>query len=96
MNRAEAVEAVVNVLASLQSISGRPAIEISERTCPIGDLEEFDSLNGVEATVELSDRLGVDLPGVNAFANESGTKALTVSDVADAICKLAAEKESSQ
>jgi hypothetical protein len=53
-------------------------------------------LNGVEATVELSDRLGIDLPGVNAFVTEKGTKALTVSEVADAICRLTADKEISQ
>jgi acyl carrier protein len=96
MNRAEVVKAIIGVLEELQSISGRPAAQISERTCPIGDLDEFDSLNGVEATVELSDRLGIDLPGVNAFVTEKGTKALTVSEVADAICRLTADKEISQ
>ncbi|MGA2031211.1 MAG: hypothetical protein ABSG68_03050 [Thermoguttaceae bacterium] len=93
MNRAEVVKVIVAVLAELQSISGRPETQISEGTCPIGDLDHFDSLNGVEASVELSDRLGIDLPGVNAFVNEKGTKALTISEVADAICGLTAGKE---
>lgn len=89
MEKAEAVRIVADVLADIQVVSGREMSAISESTCPIGDLAEFDSLNGVEATVELSSRLGFDLPGVNAFVNESGTKALTVSEVADGICKLA-------
>lgn len=96
MRKDEVVATIVDVLAEFQSMGGRPATQITGNTCPIGDLAEFDSLNGVEATVELSDRLGIDLPGVNAFANESGTKALTVSEVADTICTLAAEKEPSQ
>jgi acyl carrier protein len=93
MNKAEAVIIVTDVLTAIQEISGRERTSISESTCPIGDLAQFDSLNGVEATVELSDRLGIDLPSVNALVNESGTKALTVSEIADGICKLTGGKE---
>jgi hypothetical protein len=96
MNRAEVVKAIIGVIAELQSISGRPATQIVEGTCPIGDLDQFDSLNGVEATVELSSQLGIDLPGVNTFVNEKGTRALTISEVADAICKFTARKETSE
>jgi acyl carrier protein len=92
MEKAEAVRVVVEVLTDIQTISGHAAPRISGSTFPIGDLDQFDSLNGVEATVELSDRLGIDLPGVNAFVNEDGTKALTVSEIADGICKLAAAR----
>ena len=90
MEKANVVKVITEVLTDLQSISGRKPVPISGKTCPIGDLDEFDSLNGVEATVELSDRLGIDLPGVNEFVNEQGTKALTVSEIANHICKLAA------
>jgi len=96
MKKSESVRVVTEVLQEIQSVSGRPATQISEHTRPIGDLDEFDSLNGVEATVELSDRLGIELPGVNAFVNEKGTKALTVSEVADGICKTTADRESSE
>ncbi len=81
------------MLAEIQSISGRVQEPIREDTRPIGDLDQFDSLNGVEATVELSDRLGVDLGVVNAFVNEDAAKALTVSEIADGICRLIAGKE---
>ena len=73
------------MLTEIQSISGSSSVGISQSTCPIGDLVDFDSLNGVEATVELSDRLGIDIPGVNAFVNENETKALLVSEIADGI-----------
>ena len=93
MNKLEIVRVVIGVLAALQSDSGRAATQISETTCAIGDLDQFDSLNGVEATIELSARLGIDFPAVNAFVNEKGTKPLTVSEVADHICRLGAGKE---
>ena len=94
MNKAKVIEVIANVLTELQSISGRESVPISGTTCPIGDLDGFDSLNGVEATVELSDRLDLDLPGVNGFVNEQGNKALTLSQVADNICKFSADKGS--
>lgn len=91
MKKTEAVKVVVDVLKTVQQISGRKVGEITVSTCPIGDLEEFDSLNGVEASAELSSQLGFELPGVNAFVNEQGTKALTVDEIAEAICKVAEE-----
>lgn len=91
MNKNEAVEAVIEVLKSVQELSGRKVGEITGSTCPIGDLDEFDSLSGVEASSMLSDRIGFELPGVNAFVNEEGTKALSVNQIAEAICKGAAE-----
>lgn len=96
MKKSEVIQNIVDVLTGIQAMSGRAIVPISEKTCPIGDLDQFDSLNGVEATVELSSRLGVDLTGVNTFVNASGTKALTVSDVAECICSLTARKETSK
>lgn len=94
MNKTEAIRVIIDVLTDIQLTSGRAPTQISKDTCPISGLEQFDSLNGVEATVELSDRLDIDLPGVNAFMNDDGTQALTVSEIADSICKLTASKES--
>lgn len=94
MKQAEAVRAVTDVLTEIQRISGRETVEISSSSCPIGDLPGFDSLSGVEATVELSSRLGIDLAGVNAFANEKGTRALRVSEIAENICAATARNGS--
>ena len=96
MTKQEAVEVISEVLEYIQSISGRNAQQISERTYPIGGLEQFDSLNGVQATSELSSRLGIEIPSVCIFMNEEGTKALTVGEIADRICSLAIEKEAEQ
>jgi len=91
MKKTEAVKVVVDVLKSVQKISGREIGEITGSTCPIGDLDGFDSLSGVEASAVLSGRLGFELPGVNAFVNEKGANALSVNQIADAICKVAEE-----
>ena len=83
MNHAEVVSVLLDVLTSIQQNSGRDIAAISGDTCPVGDLDGFDSLNGVEATVELADRLGIEISGTSVFVNESGTKALSVTEVAE-------------
>ena len=88
MQKSEAVRVVIDVLTFVQELSGRKVGDITEQTCPIGDLDEFDSLSGVEASAELSDKLGFELPGTNAFVNEQGTRALTVGEMAEVICKF--------
>ena len=89
MKKEEAVKNVIQVLDQLQKDSGRQAVRMSASTCPIGDLEQFDSLNGVEATVEIADKLNVELPGVSVFVDETGTRALSVSEIADVVCAAA-------
>lgn len=91
MEKSKAVDAVIEVLTTVQKLSGRAEARITGSTCPIGDLDEFDSLSGVEASALLSDQLGFDLPGVNAFVNEQGTNALTVDQIAEAVCKASSE-----
>ena len=91
MKKTEAVKSIIDALKVVQEISGREVGEIVGSTCPIGGLDGFDSLSGVEASVLLSNRIGFELPGVNAFVNEDGTKALSVNQIADALCKVAEE-----
>ena len=91
MKKEEVIKSVIQVLGQLQRDSGRKATSISSSTCPIGDLDQFDSLNGVEATVEIADKLGVELPGISVFVDESGTRALSVSEIADVVCRVRSE-----
>lgn len=93
MNRDEVIGILQDVLQAIQRNSGRPELPIQPGACPIGDLSGFDSLNGVEATVELTDRLGLEFSGVTCFVNETGTKALTISEIADRICTMPISKE---
>lgn len=86
MKESDVIQVLCDTLAELQRMSGREAVAIAATTCPIGGLPDFDSLNGVEASVALESKLGVQLDGVNIFVNESGSRALTISEVAKRIC----------
>ena len=86
MDRQEIVTRVVQTVARVQEVSGRTSAGIGASTCPVGDLEGFDSLSGVEATVMLSVSLGVDLPDdYNPFISSDGKRALSVSEIADSL-----------
>ena len=84
MDKQEIVTKVVQTLAHVQEVSGRSSAGIGASTRPVGGVEGFDSLSGVEATVMLSESLGVDLPeDYNPFISNDGKRALSVSEIAD-------------
>ena len=52
---------IVKAIAQIQENSGREVPEkITGRMKPIGDLEGFDSLNGLELSVALATEFGTD------------------------------------
>lgn len=73
-------EIVLEVVCGIQEQSGRP---LPDGVCgtlrPIGDFEGFDSINAVEVTVQLTERLGCEIDE-NAFVN--GRRALNIGEVA--------------
>ena len=86
MERQEIVAAVVQTVAQVQEASGRSSAGIGASTRPVGGVEGFDSLSGVEATVMLSESLGVDLPeDYNPFISNDGKRALSVGEIADSL-----------
>ncbi len=52
---------LIEVITEIQAGSGRPVPEFHAELRPIGDLEGFDSLNGLEVSCELSKRLDCDI-----------------------------------
>ena len=86
MHKQEIVVKVAQTVAQIQEMSGRSSAGIGVSTCPVGGVEGFDSLSGVEATVMLSESLGVSLPeDYNPFISEDGKRALSVGEIADAL-----------
>ena len=93
MDKQEIVTKVVQTVAQVQEVSGRSSAGIGVSTRPVGGVEGFDSLSGVEATVMLSESLGVDLPDdYNPFISKDGKQALSVSEIADTLSTYVGEK----
>ena len=84
MNRDIIVRQVIEAVAQVQQASGRSVEGIGPDTRPFNDVEGFDSLSGVEATMLLSETLGRDLPD-SVFAPEQGNRVLSVNEIADRV-----------
>ena len=87
MDREEVVGKVVEAVRQVQEVSGREVGTIGPGTRPIGDVDGFDSLSGIEATVILSESLDQDLPD-SIFVSEDGRQALSVSEITDKLCEV--------
>ena len=84
MEKREIVTKVVQTVVEVQDTSGRASAGIDASTRPLQDVEGFDSLSSLEATVMLSESLGVTLPdNYNPFISKDGNKALSVNEIAD-------------
>ena len=86
MEKQDIVTAVIKTVVQVQELSGRANDRIDALTRPLGDVEGFDSLSSLEATVMLSEYLGVTLPdSYNPFISKDGNKALSVGEIADSL-----------
>ena len=86
MEKQEIVTGVIQTVVQVQKESGRAIEGIDASTRPLKDVEGFDSLCGLEATVMLSVSLGIAIPdNRNPFISEDGNRALSVNEIADAL-----------
>ena len=85
MKKNDVREKVIQSLKKVQETSGRPVSELDSDTKPIGDLEGFDSLSGVETTVHLSELLGHEISDDNIFFSEDGSRALSIAQITDSL-----------
>jgi len=81
-------EALEKVLRQVQITSGRDCPQIGDATKPIGDLDAFDSLTAVEATVLLELELNCKIADGTPFISASGKRALTVAEAVERLAKL--------
>lgn len=88
MNPEQVQEAIIEVLGEIQTISGRILTPMNGTTCPIGDLPGFDSLNGIEATLQISEKFGYDFPLDNLLVDDTGHRALTIGEVVERVRQL--------
>lgn len=92
MNREEVQRAVIGVLTELQELRGKEAADVYDATCPMNDLEGFDSVSAVEATTRLEEELDLEL-GAKLFWEKGNGKPLRVEEIVDRICGEADARE---
>ena len=86
MSNEEIQIAIIDVLREVQTMSGRQWTALALDEKPIGGLEGFDSLSGVEATVMIEQKLGCDgLEMDSMFVSDDGKHALTIAEIAQRI-----------
>ena len=62
MTQADIESALVRAVEEIQAASGRTATGLGSSTKPVGSLDGFDSLNGIEAAVLVEAVLGCTVP----------------------------------
>jgi len=86
MKSTEARDRIIKAITQIQENSGRELPEnISGRLKPIGDLEGFDSLNGLELSVVIAAEFNIDTRD-NLCVSEDGCGALTVNEIVACVC----------
>ena len=86
MTNDEIRDIVAAAIQRIQSVSGRPCPPLQDTIRPLLDVEGFDSLNGLEATIEIEQKLG-SLRIENLFLSESGKSARTLGTIVNEIVR---------
>jgi acyl carrier protein len=86
MTKSELEALLIELVCTLQLMSGREEVAVNASTKPVLDIPGFDSLNGVEVTVEVMDRLKIEVNFNNLLVEDD--RALTIAQAAErlAIC----------
>ena len=85
----EIKEKLILLLNDIQSNSGYKPSNISGGTCPLRELEGFDSMISVASIGELATVLEIDIPyDKNIYVSKDGKRLLTVDEVAAEVCKI--------
>ncbi len=96
MTRQQAEAAVIGAILEIQEMSGRECPKITGETVPIGDVPEFDSLNGLEATMLIDQCLEIETPDdARLFTNDTGQRPIPVSEIAQRIVDFVENGEGS-
>ena len=83
MDRGKIQSEVVAALEAVQTLSGKEYVSLGANDKPIGRLDGFDSLCGVEATVMIEGRIGCEINRDSLFVTEDGNQAATLEEICD-------------
>jgi hypothetical protein len=92
MNLKNIQSIVLEVLQEVQTLSGRRWIGLGPSAKPIGQLDGFDSQNGLEATAMIEKKLGCKIAPDSIFVSEDGKRVLTVREATERIARLNFQK----
>lgn len=79
---------VIAGLKEIQQISGRTWTDLNPSSKPIGELDGFDSLASIEATVVIEDKLGCKIEHHSLFISDDGTRALSIKQISERLAQL--------
>lgn len=88
MTKDEFRSMVLDVLQEVQKMSGREWSDLCADARPIGNLDGFDSLSAVEATVMIEEKLGCELGIDSVFVSDDGRRALTLVEISERLSEL--------
>src|SRR5947209_1753205 len=84
---------LVEVLQTIQRESGYGEVSLAGDTCPLDDLEGFDSKIAPVAITLLTQATGISIPNrKNIFVGRDGRQHLTVDQIVHDVCNVAREK----
>ena len=94
MNEKDVQVKLIDVLQSIQSDSGYDVSQIQGNTCPLNDLEGFDSMLWPAAISMLSSTIGKNIPNCsNIFLSKDGKHPLTINESAALVCEMISREE---
>ena len=81
---------LIEVIEGIQTASGVPPVALTGSTCPLKDLQGFDSKIWPVAVSLLAQATGLTIPNEkNIFLSADGKERLTIDQIAAEVCKLA-------
>lgn len=83
---------LIDVLQTIQRESGYGEVQIGRNTCPLDDLEKFDTKIAPVAITLLANATGIPIPNrKNIFVSKDGRQRLTIDQIVEEVCKLSEE-----
>lgn len=79
---------VIAALKEVQQLSGRAWADLNPSSKPIGELDGFDSLASIEATVVIEGKLGCKIEQNSLFISDDETRALTIRQICERLAEV--------
>ncbi len=92
MDRKEIKSILVRCIEEIQELNGLPLSDVRDSTCPVGDLEGFDSLIMIELVVRLSIIIGLELDDEIFYAKpelpQGRVSSLSIRDIVENLYQI--------